>query len=404
MSDLPLDLSILKPATRAVHGGERIELGAARPTANSLHLSTSFGYPTTDELDGVFADNASGFVYSRHGNPNTRGFEAAIASLEETDEAIAYPSGMAAINAALTYAVAPGAHVLASQDIYGATFGTLRTHFQRFGVTPDFVDILDLDAVLQAVRNHKPSAIILESISNPLIRVANIAALAGIAHEAGAILIVDNTFATPVLLQPARVGADIVVHSTTKFIGGHGDTTGGVIATNSELAPVIREQARLSGALASPFDSWLSLRGLKTLPIRMRQHSENAAGVADWLQGDVRVDRVFYPGMNAPVPEAQFANAWRGAMISFEIKGATGEQVFRFLDALDLCQSATTLGDVYSLALYPAISSHRGLSKEEREKIGIKDNLVRLSVGIEAIEDIIFDLDQALEIAIATSK
>lgn len=214
----------------------------------------------------------------------------------------------------------------------------------------------------------------------------------------------DNTFATPVLLQPARMGADIVVHSTTKFIAGHGDTTGGVIATNIELAPVIREQARLSGALASPFDSWLSLRGLKTLPIRMRQHSENAAGVADWLQGDVRVDRVFYPGLNAPVPEAQFANAWRGAMISFEIKGATNEQVFRFLDALNLCQSATTLGDVYSLALYPAISSHRGLSKEEREKIGIKDNLVRLSVGIEAIEDIIFDFDQALDVATATSK
>ncbi len=399
MGDIPLDMSMYKPATRAVHGGERIDMGTARPTANALQLSTSFSYPTTDELDSVFSDNSSGYVYSRHGNPNTRAFEAAIAGLEETDEAIAYPSGMAAINAALTFAVEPGSHVLASQDIYGATFGTLRTHFQRFGVTSEFVDILDLEAVLYATQLRKPAAIILESISNPLIRVADIPALAGIAHEAGAILIVDNTFATPILLQPARLGADIVVHSTTKFISGHGDTTGGVIATNAELAPVIREQARLSGALASPFDSWLSLRGLKTLPIRMRQHSENAAGIVEWLHGDPRAERVFYPGLNMPVPDGHFANSWRGAMVSFEIAGASREDIFRFLDALQLCQSATTLGDVYSLALYPAISSHRGLSSEERVAIGINDNLVRLSVGIEAIEDIIVDLDQALSIA-----
>lgn len=399
MGDIPLDMSMYKPATRAVHGGERIDMGTARPTANALQLSTSFSYPTTDELDSVFSDNSSGYVYSRHGNPNTRAFEAAIAGLEETDEAIAYPSGMAAINAALTFAVEPGSHVLASQDIYGATFGTLRTHFQRFGVTSEFVDILDLEAVLYATQLGKPAAIILESISNPLIRVADIPALAGIAHEAGAILIVDNTFATPILLQPARLGADIVVHSTTKFISGHGDTTGGVIATNAELAPVIREQARLSGALASPFDSWLSLRGLKTLPIRMRQHSENAAGIVEWLHGDPRAERVFYPGLNMPVPDGHFANSWRGAMVSFEIAGASREDIFRFLDALQLCQSATTLGDVYSLALYPAISSHRGLSSEERVAIGINDNLVRLSVGIEAIEDIIVDLDQALSIA-----
>jgi len=399
MRDIPVDMSMYKPATRAVHGGERIDMGTARPTTNALQLSTSFSYPTTDELDGVFADNSSGYVYSRHGNPNTRAFEAAIAGLEETDEAIAYPSGMAAINAALTYAVEPGSHVLASQDIYGATFGTLRTHFQHFGVTSEFVDILDLEAVLHASKSRKPAAIILESISNPLIRVADIPALAAIAHEAGAILIVDNTFATPILLQPARLGADIVVHSTTKFISGHGDTTGGVIATNSELAPVIREQARLSGALASPFDSWLSLRGLKTLPIRMRQHSENAAAIVEWLQGDPRAERIFYPGLTVPVPEGHFANSWRGAMISFEIAGASSKHVFRFLDALQLCQSATTLGDVYSLALYPAMSSHRGLSGEERAAIGINDNLVRLSVGIEAIEDIIVDLDQALSYA-----
>ncbi len=392
-----MDLNRLRPATRAVHGGERIDMGTARPTTNALYLSTSFSYPTTDELDGVFADNASGYVYSRHGNPNTRGFEAAIASLEETDEAIAFPSGMAAINAALNFAAAPGSHVLASRDIYGATFGTLRTHFQRFGVTSEFVDVLDLDAVLRSVKKQNPAAIILESMSNPLIRVADVAALAGIAHEAGAILIVDNTFATPVLMQPARHGADIVVHSTTKFISGHGDTTGGVIATDATIAPVIREQARISGALASPFDSWLSLRGLKTLPIRMRQHSENAAAVAAWLQNDLRVERVFYPGLTSTVPAAQFANAWRGAMISFEIANATRENVFRFLDALILCQSATTLGDVYSLALYPTISSHRGLSAEERREIGINDSLVRLSVGIEAIEDILFDLDQALD-------
>ncbi|MGB3305608.1 MAG: PLP-dependent aspartate aminotransferase family protein [Thermomicrobiales bacterium] len=401
MSDQPLDLGVLHPATRAVHAGERLDTGSARPTANPLHLSTSYSYETTDELDDAFDNSATSYVYSRHGSPNTRAFEAAIAALEETDAAIAYPSGMAAINAALTYAAEPGSHILASRDIYGATVGTLRTHFQRYGVTHTFVDILDLDAVARAAHETRPAAIILESISNPLIRVADIASLAGIAREVNALLIVDNTFASPVLMRPATLGADMVVHSTTKFLAGHGDTTGGVIATNAEIAPIIREQARISGAMAGPFDSWLTLRGIKTLAVRMRQHSENAAAVVSWLTNDPRVDRIYYPGLNATIPESQFTNAWRGAMLSFEINGAGKADVSRFLDSLELIQSATTLGDVYSLALYPAMSSHRGLSPEERAAIGIADNLVRISVGIEAVEDIIADLDRALTAATA---
>ena len=400
MSHEDFDLASMKPDTRAVHAGERIDLGDARPTTNSLHLATSFSYPTTDELDVIFADGSKGYVYSRHGSPTIRAFEQAIAAVEATDAAVAFPSGMAAINAALTFAAAPGDHILASQDIYGATVATLRTHFTRYNVTHEFVDALDLEAVLAAGKARKPKAIIVESVSNPLLRVADIAALASIAHELDAHLIVDNTFASPALIQPATIGADIVVHSTTKFISGHGDTTGGVIATTPEIAAIIREQARLSGAMPGPFDCWLALRGLKTLPLRMRQHSENAAAVADWLENDPRVQAVYYPGRNGEIPDAQFLTHHRGAMVSFEIANGGRPQAFAFLDAIQLIQSATTLGDVYSLSLYPAIASHRGLSPEERSAIGISDALLRLSIGIEDVEDIIRDLDRALAAAV----
>jgi cystathionine beta-lyase/cystathionine gamma-synthase len=399
-----IDLSAASVETQAVHAGERADIGNATPTVNAIQLSTAFSYPDTVELDDIFSDPRKGYVYSRHGSPNVQALEQAIATLERGGGAVAYGSGMAAINAAITHAAGPGDAILASQDIYGAVYATLNTHFRKYGVITEFVDILDLETVRDRAEAVKPKAILLESISNPLLRVADIAAVAQIARAVGALLIVDNTFATPMVTRPLDLGTDLVVHSTTKFISGHGDVTGGIIVTSEERTPVVREENRLSGAIPSPFDSWLSLRGLKTLPLRMREHCRNAAEVAAWLASDPRVAAVNYPGLNGPLPDGQFLNDLHGAMLSFDIVDAGREQVFAFLDNLSLIQSATTLGDVYTLSLYPAISSHRGYTPEERHAIGIGDGLVRLSVGIEGADDIIADLAGALTAATGRSR
>ncbi|MDQ3539872.1 MAG: PLP-dependent transferase, partial [Chloroflexota bacterium] len=259
---------------------------------------------------------------------------------------------------------------------------------------------LNLDAVRAAAKERAPAVILAESISNPLIRITDIAAIAEIAHEVGAALIIDNTFASPIVIQPVTIGADIVVHSTTKFIAGHGDTTGGVIATSSSIALRIREQAKLFGAIAGPFDAFLAMRGLKTLDLRVRQQSHNARVIADALANDARIERVNYPGLTTSVPDSLFVSDLRGALLSFEISGAGRSEIFTFMDALSLCIPATTLGDVYSLVLYPAMSSHRSLTQERRQAIGIRDNLVRMSVGVEDVDDILADVQKALAAAL----
>jgi cystathionine gamma-synthase/methionine-gamma-lyase len=221
-----------------------------------------------------------------------------------------------------------------------------------------------------------------------------------LAHRHGARVAVDNTFATPWLVNPAAFGVDSVVHSTTKYLGGHGDVTGGIIATSAERAAELREINKLIGSVAGPFESWLAMRGIKTLPLRMKQQSDNARGVAEWLEADTRVSQVNYPGLrDLGGAEAMFNRPERGGMISFEIADAGRDDVFQFLEALHLVVPATTLGDVYSLVLYPAISSHRAVPEEERARIGISDGLVRLSVGIEELGDIIADLDRGLTAA-----
>lgn len=390
-------LASLGPDTRAVHAGERVEPSHVIPTATPIYQTSSFSYQSTAELDHVFEDNAAGYVYTRYGNPTIRALEEAVAMLEGTEDAVAFPSGMASVAAALMVSASGGDTVLASQDVYGATFALIQNQLSRFGVHGEFVDVQDLAVLAKTARERQPAALIVETVSNPLLRVADIAAIADIASASGAKLIVDNTFATPILVNPASLGADMVIHSTTKYLGGHGDITGGVVATDAATAHSLREQAKLNGAVAGPFDAWLTLRGIKTLPLRIRQQCDSAATIAGWLSRHGRVDRVYYPGSAKALPEGQFKDGRGGAMISFEIEGAGSAEVFAFLDALSLCVPATTLGDVYSLVLYPAMSSHRALTPEQRAAIGISDRLVRLSIGIENVEDIMNDLDQALE-------
>jgi cystathionine gamma-synthase/methionine-gamma-lyase len=395
MSTTSTRLQGLRPASLAIHAGEQYSGTRGYPTSQPISVATAYAYEAASDLDIAFDDPAHGYVYSRFGNPTVQALETAIAALEQTDEAIAFSSGMAAIHAAIINAVPAGASILASQDLYGATYTILNGDLRR-SITPHFVDILDLANVEAKARELRPAAIIAETISNPLIRVADIPALSRIAKDVEASLIIDNTFASPMLCQPATLGADYVVHSTTKYLGGHGDSTGGVIATSSERATDVRTHLRLTGAILSPFEAWITHRGVKTLPLRMRAQCENARNVLDWLRSHPQVEQIYYPGISGEVPADVFTSESRGGMLAFEIAGADRDAVFTFLDSLQMIIPAPTLGDVYSLILYPAMSSHRGHTPEKRAEIGIRDNLVRLSVGIEDAADIITDLDQAL--------
>lgn len=387
-------------ASRAVHAGERGPRPDFTPTVTPIYPATAFVYDDTDTLDAVFGNERAGYVYTRYANPTTTALEAAVASLEGTEDAVAFASGMGAVYAAMLLDARAGDRIVSAPDVYGASYAILANMMPTLGVEAVFVDMLDLEAVAAMLEQVRPALVYAETISNPLLRVADLPVIAELAHQVGARLAVDNTFASPWLVNPASFGADSVVHSTTKYLGGHGDVTGGVVATSAERAARLREINKLIGAVGSPFDSWLTMRGLKTLPLRMKQQSDNAKAVAEWLDADPRVAAVNYPGLSdLGGADVMFTRPERGGMISFEIVDADRADVFRFLEALHLVVPATTLGDVYSLVLYPAISSHRAVPPEERARIGISDGLVRLSVGIEDVADIIADLDRALRAA-----
>ena len=387
--------------TRAVHAGERQPRADYTPAVGPIHPSVGYIYDRMEDLDGVLGATRSGFVYPRYGSPTVAAFEDAVADLEEGEAAYAFASGMAAIHVALLAAgVCQGSNVLAAADLYGATYTILQRHFRSLGISTRFVDITDKPAVEQALDQTRPAVLVAETISNPLAKVADLPSLIELAHRYGAQILIDNTFASPYLCRPYRDGADYVMNSATKFIAGHGDVMAGVIVTSSRNRERMYELNKMIGSNLGPFEAWLAMRGLKTLPLRMRQQCENALRIAQWLASHPKIARIYYPGL--PIhPQHElagrlFEERGYGAVLSFEIAGADKNAAFRFMDALKLCMPATTLGDIYSIVLHPATASHRGLTDEERAAIGIRDSLVRLSVGIEDPEDIIADLSQAL--------
>jgi len=396
------DLSRSSFQTRAVHAGERIPPADFKPVSTPIWNTVGYLYEKMDDLDAVFDRRKAGQVYLRYSNPTVEAFETAVANLEGAESAQAYGSGMAAIHAALLGAgVKAGASVVAALDVYGATFTLLRDLFASMGVNVSMVNANDHQDVEQALEKNRASVLFMESISNPLLKVADIPALAKLAHRYNAALLVDNTFATPYLVTPLAHGADYVIHSATKFISGHGDVLAGVVATSSENKNRLFETNKLIGSVLGPFEAWLALRGLKTLPLRLRQQCKNALQIAEWLSSHPRIAQVNYPGLRDhhqhKLAKRLFEDKGFGGVLSFEIDGADKETVFRFMESLSICLPATTLGDIYSIILHPMTSSHRGLTPEERARIGIPDGLVRLSTGIESPEDILADLESALK-------
>lgn len=387
-------------ATRAVHAGRPSSRDNWTPTVSPLHRSVTYRYRSMEDLDQVFSGEREGYVYSRHGNPTVAAFEETVAKLEQGDAALAFASGMAAIDATLLGVGVTSGKSIVAAHLYGATHSLLADLMQVQGVTVRFVDANSVRAVEVACQETQPAAVLVETISNPLLNVADLSRLAEVAHRAGAAFLVDNTFATPALVQPLALGADVAIHSATKYLAGHGDVLGGVIVTSDRLYDPILDVLKATGGNLGPDQAWLALRGVRTLALRIREHCANAMRVARWLQQHPRVTGVRYPGLPSH-PHHQlaghlFQNRGYGGMVSFDIADAGQAEVFRFFEALSLCLPATTLGDVHSLLLYPAHSSHRTLTQDEQMRAGIGTGLVRMSVGIEAVEDLLEDLDQAL--------
>jgi cystathionine beta-lyase/cystathionine gamma-synthase len=391
----------VKIHTQAVHAGDRRKAPGAVPVTTPIYTASSFFYETTEELDRVFGMEQAGYCYARYDNPTAAALEELVAALEGGRGALACASGMAAVQMAVETALTDRRpSVVAAEALYGASIKLLLNVLEPRGVEVRFVDVCDLDALRTAVSEAKPGCILMETISNPLLRVGEIDKIAEIARAAGAALVVDNTFATPLLVRPLELGANFSVHSLTKYLSGHGDVLGGAVVSDAAHYDGLRTLARVTGPLLGPFESYLTMRGIKTFPLRMERQCANACRVASWLGSHPAVERVHFTGDPAHPDAAAirrlFAAGLYGAMVSFEIRDAGRPEIFRFLDRLQMVVRATSLGDVHSMILYPAMSSHRDLAPKHRERVGIRDNLVRLSVGIEAAEDILADLDQAL--------
>ena len=379
---------------------------SGRPAVDPISMSTTYLHDNAEMLDqafsGISPSGETTYVYARQGNPNAQTLEKVLATIERGSGAIVFSSGMAAIHAAfLASGLAPDSKILAAQDLYGPTIGMLRTIFVPMGVEVVFHDLCT-PGVNEIIKEEQPDVIYVETVSNPLTKVIDLDEISACAKEVGAVSIVDSTFTTPYLVKPIEHGFDIVIHSATKYLGGHGDSTAGVvISARNNITEQLRSYATLLGAMLSPFDSFLITRGLKTLALRMERQCNNALEIAHFLQKHKAVERVHYPGLPGH-PQHDLAsrlllNHRYGGLLAFELKKQNREAAFRFMDKLRLCLPATTLGDVYSEVSYPPISSHRNLTQSERQKFGITDGCMRLSVGIEDVNDILSDLDQALQ-------
>ncbi|HWQ55272.1 MAG TPA: PLP-dependent aspartate aminotransferase family protein [Bryobacteraceae bacterium] len=394
----------MKIESKAVHAGDRKrQPGASIPVATPIHTASSYFYESAEQLDKVFAFEEPGYCYARYDNPTNAALQELVAELENGAGAVACGSGMAALHTAILAALTDRRRsIVAAGALYGATIKLLANVLEPSGVAVRFADMCDLPTFLQAIEEERPGCVVIETVSNPLLRVAQVDRIAEAAREAGAALIVDNTFATPLMVRPLELGAAYSVHSATKYLAGHGDVLGGIIVTGSEHLGTLGALARTIGPALGPFEAYLTMRGIKTLPLRFERQCSNACRVADWLAAHPRIEKVHFPADPAH-PDAEairrlFAPGLYGAMISFEIRGAARQEVFRFMDALKMVVPATSLGDVHTMTLYPVMSSHRDVAPRQRERLGIRENLVRLSVGIEAVEDILADLDAALAV------
>jgi len=392
----------MKFESQVVHAGDRKRSPSkAIPSTTPIHLATTYFYETAEQLDRIFGQEEEGPSYSRYENPTNTALEELTTALENGHGSLATCSGMTALHLAFQAALIDRPHsIISSGSIYGATIKLLDQVMAPFEVNVKYVDFCDLAAVERAVASEKPGCVFLESISNPILRVADIPQIAAITKAAGASLVVDSTFACPMLMRPLDLGANIVVHSTTKFLSGHGDVLGGVVVSDADHHDNVRMLSRIAGGTLGPFESYLTMRGIKTLALRYERQCQNARKLAECLAQHPAIERVYYCAdpnhPDAATIKKLFAPDLYGAILAFEIRDANKAAVLRFMTRLKMVVPGTSLGDVHTLLLYPAMASHRDIAPKMRERMGIRENLVRVAVGIEAVEDIYADLDSAL--------
>jgi cystathionine beta-lyase len=378
----------LKFGTKAIHAGVQADESTGA-------IMTPIYQTSTYAQDGV--GNHKGYAYSRSSNPTRTALEKNISALENGKYGACFGSGLAAIDCVIKM-LSPGDEVISTNDLYGGTFRLFETIFDKYGIKFHFVNMADTSEVREAV-NSKTKLIWVETPTNPMMNIIDIEAMSTVAKEAGAMLCVDNTFATPYLQTPLDLGADIVMHSVTKYLGGHSDVVmGALVTSNDDIAAEMYRIQNSSGAITAPMDSFLALRGIKTLHVRMQRHCENGEAVARFLSEHTKVANVYWPGFeshpNYEVAKKQMTGF--GGMISFSLVGNRLEDAHAFLSKVKVFTLAESLGGVESLVGHPATMTHASIPKEDREKIGVVDSLIRLSVGIEDAEDIIEDLRQAL--------
>jgi cystathionine gamma-synthase len=382
--------------SKCAHVGEA-EVIATMPVAPPLYLTSVFETPDLAAAGRAMDGEPGQYIYSRNANPTVAAFERAVSVLDGGEAAVAFASGMGAISTLFLSLLKPGDAVVASDDLYGSTAILLAGPLAGLGVSVTTADPGDPGAV-EAALTPSTRLIFVETVSNPLMRVADVPALADVAKRHGCALAVDASFTSPALSRPLAQGADFVVHSATKYLGGHSDLTAGVAVGRREMMERLRQSRTLYGPPCSPLDAWLALRGMKTLALRMARHTSNGAHVAGFLCAHAKVRRVYYPGLNGDPSHAIASRVLphgSGGMLSFEVDGGA-PAVDRFISGLSMVRFAASLADVTTTLSHPASTSHRGLTPERRAELGIGDGLVRLSVGIESPDDICADLEQGL--------
>ena len=383
------------PETLAIRGGR--ETSEYREHSQSLYLTSSFTFESAAQAAAMFLGEIDGYTYSRFTNPTVSAFQQRLAQMEGGERAIATASGMAAIQATMLTLLKSGDHIVSSQSLFGSTINLFNGILSKFGVEVSYVDAANPEAWRAAIKPNT-KLFFLETPSNPLTDLADIAAVADIAHAAGALLVVDNCFCSPALQQPLKLGADLVVHSATKYLDGHGRVMGGAVVGSDKLVEQVYLHVRTAGPTLAPFNAWVLLSGLETLHLRMEKHVASAQVLAEWLQQQPAVIRVFFPGLPSH-PQYELACRQQkggGAVVSFEVAGGR-EAAWRVVDAVQMISRTANLGDVKSTITHPASTTHARITPEARAKAGITEGLLRVAVGLEHIDDIKADLLRGLK-------
>lgn len=385
------------PDTLAVHAG-RFEVPSNQPSSPPLYQASSYEFDDLDDVAAIYEGRKPGKIYGRYGAPNAAQLEAAIAELEGAEAAVATSAGMSAIDAALATTPDGEGGILATGEVYGGTYSLLENDYRPAGIDVHYVDQTDLGAVAAALKERRPKVLYLESLTNPLMHVGDLAALSALAHEAGALAVVDATFASPVLIRPLDYGVDLVAHSLGKYIGGHGDVGGGVLSGARDRIEKARAYLARRGGLIAHFEAWLTVRGLRTLALRMDRHSSNARAVAAFLGREAAVAHVHHPS-RADHPQhdlaARLYPRGTGGIVAFDLRGGA-DAVAHVMRSVETIAIVHSLGEVATTMSYPAVASHRMLPAGARRALGVGEGTVRISAGIEDPGDITRDLGRAL--------